>query len=505
MYTALYRKFRPGNFSQVVGQEHVVRTLKNQIITGSLSHAYLFCGTRGTGKTSVARIFAKAVNCSDSVDGDPCGVCDNCKAIDEGTFMDVYEIDAASNNSVDNIRDLRDNVIYPPAMGRYKLYIIDEVHMLSTSAFNAFLKTLEEPPAHAIFILATTDPQKIPATILSRCQRFDFRRISDQDMIAHLKSIAGKVKVKIDDMALRLIVSKADGAVRDALSLLDKCISYCGDVVTHDDALEVLGVLDDEVLLRFSKAVLNYDTAEALRIVDGFYALGRDAVQLLDEVIRHYRNLLMARISGEGTEEYASYLKDEIKEQVKSYSENRLIRCIQILNECANQVKWAALPRVMLEIAIVRLCQPEADDDIAGILDRIEKLEQRGVKIDHAAVPSAISQSEPQREVSKREPQSVETFDNGCDVKRVWPLLLEEVKREKMALYVFLKNAVPRYENGVLVVEVDKPIFRDALRKAENVAFIEDLIKKICGSEMMFRPEVKKIGEIQDVEKKNGE
>ncbi|SHE89193.1 DNA polymerase-3 subunit gamma/tau [Caldanaerobius fijiensis DSM 17918] len=522
MYTALYRRFRPSNFSEVVGQQHVVRTLKNQVITGNLAHAYLFCGTRGTGKTSIARIFAKAVNCSNNAKGDPCGICDNCKAIDDATFMDIYEIDAASNNSVDNIRDLRDNVIYPPAMGNYKVYIIDEVHMLSTSAFNAFLKTLEEPPAHAIFILATTDPQKIPATILSRCQRFDFRRISDGDMMAHLRSIADRVGVKVDDMALNLIVSKADGAVRDALSLLDKCISYCGDTITHEDALEVLGALDDDILLRFSRAVLDYNVAEALKIVEDVYGAGRDAAQFLDDVIRHFRNLLMARMVGTGLEEYAGHLEDEIRRQIMGYSENRLIRCIEILNSSANQIKWAVLPKVILEVAVVRLCQPDIDNDINGLLDRIERLEKQATfskgqsEGQVATISQTVSGDKAGLENGKKamETRSVEkASDAGAgtkkvadvkglpDIRDVWSALLDGVKREKMALYVFMKNATPRYENGALIVEVDKSIFRDALKKAENVAFIENLLKKITGIEMAFRPELKKDDESQKAEK----
>lgn len=518
MYIALYRRFRPGNFSEVVGQRHVVRALKNQVVTRNLAHAYLFSGTRGTGKTSIARIFAKAVNCKDNRQGEPCGVCENCRAIDDSTFMDIYEIDAASNNSVDNIRDLRDNVIYPPVMGTYKIYIIDEVHMLSSSAFNAFLKTLEEPPAHAMFILATTDPQKIPATILSRCQRFDFKRISDDEMMAHLKLIANKVGVTVDDMALRLIVSKADGAVRDALSLLDKCISYCGDRVTHGEALEVLGALDDEILLRFSGAILNYKVSEALKIVEDVYASGKDAAQFLDDIIRHFRNLLMVKMMGAGIEEYAGQLQGEMKRQTAEYSESRLIRYIEILNNAAGQIKWAALPKVVLEIAVIRLCQPDIDNDLEGLIDRIERLEKQAVfskeenkkRFDDGQKSSKGSYSGAEVGVTSAQkissgvevsPQEKNT-QVVADIASIWRRLLEEVKKEKMALYVFMKNAVPRYENDMLIVEVDKPIFRDALKKAENTLFIEKLLKDAIGVNIAFRVELKKDGEGQNSEQK---
>ena len=285
-YTALYRKFRPSTFDQVKGQDHIVQTLKNQINANRIGHAYLFCGTRGTGKTSVAKIFAKAVNCEHPVDGSPCNECETCRGITNGSAMNVIEIDAASNNGVDNIRQIRDEIQYSPSSGKYTVYIIDEVHMLSIGAFNALLKTLEEPPAYVIFILATTEPHKIPITILSRCQRYDFKRISIDTIAARLSELMEKESIEVEDKAIRYVAKAADGSMRDALSLLDQCIAfYLGQKLTYDNVLDVLGAVDNEIFSRLTRSVIDSDVATSLNILDEIIMQGREPGQFVNDFI----------------------------------------------------------------------------------------------------------------------------------------------------------------------------------------------------------------------------
>ena len=297
-YTALYRKFRPGEFDDVKGQDHIVTTLKNQIRAERIGHAYLFCGTRGTGKTTVAKIFAKAVNCEHPVNGSPCGECEMCKAIASGASMNVIEIDAASNNGVDNIREIREEVAYRPTSGKYKVYIIDEVHMLSIGAFNALLKTLEEPPEYVIFILATTEAHKIPITILSRCQRYDFKRISIETIADRLKELMVKEQVEVEERAIRYVAKAADGSMRDALSLLDQCIAfYLGQKLTYDHVLEVLGAVDTDVFSKLLRQILKRDVAAVLATVEELVMQGRELTQLTNDFTWYLRNLLLAKTS----------------------------------------------------------------------------------------------------------------------------------------------------------------------------------------------------------------
>ena len=297
-YMALYRKFRPTRFSEVKGQDHIVKTLENQMRTGRIGHAYLFCGTRGTGKTTVAKILAKAVNCEHPVDGEPCGECEVCKAIAEGSSMNVIEIDAASNNGVDNIREIKEQVQYSPATGKYKVYIIDEVHMLSIGAFNALLKTLEEPPEYVIFILATTEVHKIPITILSRCQHYDFKRISIETITARMQELMDTEQIEVEDKALRYIAKAADGSMRDALSLLDQCIAfYLGQKLTYDHVLEVLGAVDTDVFSKLLRNVIGRNVAAVLDIVEELVMQGRELTQLVGDFTWYLRNLLLVKTS----------------------------------------------------------------------------------------------------------------------------------------------------------------------------------------------------------------
>ena len=356
MYKALYRTERPETFDEVIGQEHIVRVLKNQIANNTVGHAYLFCGTRGTGKTTMARLLAKAVNCTS--DGErPCGCCDNCLSIKDGSFIDMIEIDAASNNGVESVREIRDSVNYPASIGRRKVYIIDEVHMLSTAAFNALLKTLEEPPEGIMFILATTDPQKLPQTILSRCMRFNFRRVSETQLAGQMKAICEKRGVKITDSALKLLAANADGSVRDGLSLLDQCLAGCDKILDRETVLEFLGTVSEGFFLELTEKVCVRDTSGALLLLDEVLAEGKDVKQLLNDWMAHYRSLLIAKyikdaenllnMSGENIE--------KLKEQSQEMDLATINSSILTLANTINDARYSTQPRTLMELAIVVL------------------------------------------------------------------------------------------------------------------------------------------------------
>lgn len=356
MYKALYRTERPETFDEVIGQEHIVRVLKNQIANNTVGHAYLFCGTRGTGKTTMARLLAKAVNCTS--DGErPCGCCDNCLSIKDGSFIDMIEIDAASNNGVESVREIRDSVNYPASIGRRKVYIIDEVHMLSTAAFNALLKTLEEPPEGIMFILATTDPQKLPQTILSRCMRFNFRRVSETQLAGQMKTICEKRGVKITDSALKLLAANADGSVRDGLSLLDQCLAGTDKILDRETVLEFLGTVSEGFFLELTEKVCVRDTSGALLLLDEVLAEGKDVKQLLNDWMAHYRSLLIAKyikdaenllnMSGENIE--------KLKEQSQEMDLATINSSILTLANTINDARYSTQPRTLMELAIVVL------------------------------------------------------------------------------------------------------------------------------------------------------
>ena len=369
-YMALYRKFRPQEFADVKGQEHIVTTLKNQIKADRIGHAYLFCGTRGTGKTTIAKIFAKAVNCEHPVDGSPCGECASCKAITAGSSMNVIEIDAASNNGVDNIREIREEVAYRPTEGKYKVYIIDEVHMLSIGAFNALLKTLEEPPSYVIFILATTEAHKIPITILSRCQRYDFRRISIETISDRLMELMEKENVEVEERAIRYIAKAADGSMRDALSLLDQCIAfYLGQKLTYDHVLEVLGAVDTEVFSKLLRKVLAEDVAGAISQLEELVIEGRDLGQFVNDFTWYLRNLLLLKGSDDMEEvlDMSSENMALLKEEARLVEADVLMRYIRIFSELSNQVKYSSQKRILIEIAIIKLCKPAMETNMDSL------------------------------------------------------------------------------------------------------------------------------------------
>lgn len=406
MYQVLYRKYRPKVFSDVYGQDHVTSTLKNEIKNGRVSHAYLFTGSRGTGKTTCAKILAKAVNCEHNVDGEPCNECEVCKGLDNGSIYDVVEIDAASNNGVDNIRELRDETNYAPSRGKYRVYIIDEVHMLSTGAFNALLKTLEEPPAHVIFILATTEVHKLPATILSRCQRFDFKRIQPETMAVRLKEVAGLEGLGLDDDAAVLIARIADGALRDGLSILDQCAGRSKEI-NSDLVSEVAGLAGREAMYKLSDCIANSDSNTAMSIISDLYQNSFDMERLCVEMINHFRNFLVAKTVRK-SRELIICTDDEyntILEASKEFTVESIVFALDLFQNTLVTIKGGASARIEVEMAFIKLCEPKMDESIASLLDRVSKLEnaiKSGVKVQ----PTQTAVSAPKEEyVPKEEPK----------------------------------------------------------------------------------------------------
>lgn len=379
-YTALYRKWRPAAFDEVKGQDHIVTTLKNQIKNDRIGHAYLFCGTRGTGKTSVAKIFAKAVNCANPVDGNPCGECEVCRAVAAGASMNVIEIDAASNNGVDNIREIKEEVAYPPTQGRFKVYIIDEVHMLSIGAFNALLKTLEEPPAYVIFILATTEAHKIPITILSRCQRYDFKRISIDTISSRLSELMKAEGITADERALRYVAKAADGSMRDALSLLDQCLAfYMGQELKYENVLDVLGAVDTEVFSDFFRGVIEGDAIGLIHKLEQIIIDGRDLSQFVNDFTWYLRNLMLLQSAADASDvlEMSEENIKILKEDAALTDLNGIMRYIRVFSELSGQLKNSSQKRVMVEVALIKLTRPAMDKGLDSVLDRIKVLERQ--------------------------------------------------------------------------------------------------------------------------------
>lgn len=393
-YTALYRKWRPAVFEDVKGQEHIVTTLKNQIQADRIGHAYLFCGTRGTGKTTVAKIFAKAVNCGQPVDGSPCGKCKVCQAIASGASMNVIEIDAASNNGVDNIRDIKEEVAYSPTQGRFKVYIIDEVHMLSIGAFNALLKTLEEPPEYVIFILATTEIHKVPITILSRCQRYDFKRISIDTISGRLKELMEAEHVEAEERALRYIAKAADGSMRDALSLLDQCLAfYMGQELKYDNVLDVLGAVDTEVFSEFYRKIIEGDSIGLIYKLEEIIIDGRDLTQFVSDFTWYLRNLMLMGASADasGILEMSKENLQLLKEDAALTDMNGIMRYIRVFSELSGRLRNSTQKRVLVEVALIKLTKPSMETNMDSILDRIRVLERRAQEGQEAMLKAAAA------------------------------------------------------------------------------------------------------------------
>lgn len=489
-YTALYRKFRPSNFEDVKGQDHIVKTLKNQIKAERVGHAYLFCGTRGTGKTSIAKILAKAVNCEHPVDGSPCNECEMCQKMNRHTSMNVIEIDAASNNGVDNIREIIDEVQYSPTEGKYKVYIIDEVHMLSTGAFNALLKTLEEPPSYVIFILATTEVHKIPITILSRCQRYDFKRITIDIIADRLMELMEKEQVEVEERAIRYVAKAADGSLRDALSLLDQCIAfYFGETLTFDKVLDVLGAVDIEVFHHLLDIVLAEDVPAAMKLVEDIVITGRELGQFVVDFTWYLRNLLLLKTSEEAEQmlDVSSEQIAVLKTHAESLSVEALMRYIRIFSELSNQLKYATQKRVLLELAIIKLCKPQMEQNYDSILDRLCKLEKQianGVTVNVAPAGTQSSQT------SSTSVQPLQA--KPVELPKALPEDLKEVAREwgmikgslSGSVRAVINDATPTAAGDTLMLVFEKAVSYKMLSEESNIQEIEQAIKDCIQKEV---------------------
>lgn len=491
MYQALYRRFRPKTFDQVLGQEHITTTLKNQIINQNIGHAYIFSGTRGTGKTSTAKIFARAVNCTHSIDGNPCNTCEICSGLLDESIMDVIEMDAASNNSVDDIRELREKVKYPPSKARYKVYIIDEVHMLSDSAFNALLKTLEEPPKHLIFILATTEVEKLPQTILSRCQRFDFKRVTTKDIVKNLNNICGEIGIEVEESALNLIARNSDGAMRDALSLLDQCISFGEGTLTYEDALKTLGIANEDLLFNLVDNIEEKNLEKALHIVDDIIQNGKDINQFIKDLIYHFRNLMIAKTSTNPLDiiDLEKETVGRYKEQSENISLPFILKALQILNEGQNQAKWSSQPRIILEMVVVKLIELRDELTLAQRIEKLEKVIESGnIKVSQKKEPIEKVKSEKpsKKEVPiQNEKKEVEEekiiIDDGkeiniADIKREWANVLKAIKKKRISTQALLLEGSPMdYQNNILTIGFKEGygLHREALGKKDNKEFVE--------------------------------
>ncbi len=485
-YTALYRKFRPASFADVKGQEHIVTTLKNQIAAERIGHAYLFCGTRGTGKTTVAKILARAVNCEHPVDGNPCGECETCKAIAAGTSMNVIEIDAASNNGVDNIREIRDEVAYSPTSGKYKVYIIDEVHMLSIGAFNALLKTLEEPPSYVIFILATTEAHKIPITILSRCQRYDFKRIPLTTIADRMRELMNEEQVEVEEKALRYIAKKADGSMRDALSLLDQCIAfYLGQKLTYDHVLEVLGAVDTEEFGR----LLENNVGQVIAHLEDLIMQGRELGQFVTDFTWYLRNLLLLKSSDdmEDVLDVSTENLETLREEAGLVRNDTLMRYIRIFSELSNQMKYAASKRVLLEVALIKLCRPQMENDEISMAERIRALEKKlenGRMVQAAPIqsvwpetgqPAGQESHEPEAEPEMAAPEDLQ------EVMRLWNSIVASAEGQRFRQT--LAQAVPKFQenDGRLFVVFSDFLGETYLNSEEKKQELEKIIEGKLG------------------------
>lgn len=447
-YRALYREWRPQVFEDVIGQEHIVRTLKNQLLSGRIPHAYLFCGTRGTGKTTTAKILSKAVNCLNPQDGNPCNECEICREINGGNLIDVIEMDAASNRRVENARDLIDSVKHPPYKARYKVYIIDEVHMLTMEAFNTLLKTLEEPPASVMFILATTDPQKLPVTILSRCQRFDFKRIKTDDITMRLRRIVQENNVSVEDRTLNAISRVSDGAMRDALSILDQAMSMSEGRVEYNDVVSMLGLATKEHIFQLVDAIIERNIEASIKIIDDVILSGKEVVQFIKDITEHLRNLLMVKVSKKSEDiiDASTDTINSLKEQSRKLRSEEIMRAINIIVECENDAKYTSQPRILLEMAVIKICKSEYDTSVETLVNRINVLEEKlksGVVV--SAGEKEKSSAAPKQQVRRESSVSTEVLkaekvqDAEREVYQGQGMTLDEVRTSWQDILNLLK------------------------------------------------------------------
>ncbi len=513
MYRAFYRKYRPAAFTDVVGQEHITKTLENAVKTGKTSHAYLFTGSRGTGKTSCAKILAKAVNCLNSQNGNPCNECEICRGIDNGSILDIIEIDAASNNGVDNIRDLREEANFTPANAKYRVYIIDEVHMLSIGAFNALLKTLEEPPAHVIFILATTEVHKLPSTILSRCQRFDFKRIPPEDIAGRLNEVAVKENLKLADDGAMLIARIADGAMRDALSLLDRCSSYDG-VIDSAAVASSAGLAGREYIFELCDCIIQKDAAKALEIVNRLYNDSCDMERLITELTSHFRNLMVSK----AVKNFQNMIIcsqgeiDIIRQQSEKTTLATIMACIDILTASAATMKQGANRRTSAELCIIRLCTPSLDSDMNAVLRRLNELESAvasgkiQVRAEASAPVKAEAKAEPKPEVKpepvvekvtepqpekeeiplpppppEKEEEKVIKQASGTVPFSKWPEVLEKIFASNRSLIAMLSGSSAFIHDDKYLLIKGSPVLELYLKTGDYSRIIKEAVYAVTG------------------------
>ena len=509
-YTALYRKFRPTTFADVVGQEHITKTLRNQIIADRVGHAYLFNGGRGTGKTSSAKILARAINCLNPKDGEPCNECEICRGALNGSLTDIVEMDAASNNSVEDIRSIREEVNFLPKKAKYRVYIIDEVHMLSPGAFNALLKTLEEPPEHVKFILATTEPQKLPATILSRCQRFDFKRISNEDIIKRLKVVCNESNIEITDSALNIIAVLSEGAMRDALSILERCIQDGENKIDEDKIKDLVGIPKIAFVNSITEAIIDYDIDKALKSMDDILNEGKDLNNFLWEIIKYIKDILIYKSSKKAD----LYSEDEIA-NINAISEKvtkeKLVNLIYELSKLETDMKWSTQKTIMFQAGIIKLCSNEFDSssNIEERVDKIEKYLKSGrVAVNTMQVPvSATTVNQTQNYNLNNRVQSTPTVASNTvkqntmankpkqyssDLSKSWPTIVNDLKQNgKIVLYTNLMNTSAEEIND-MTVGIKFPnglssFGKTVLEKQENIKEISTLVSMACGKEMQIK------------------